>query len=77
MAKVNIVVSEKYQIIWDDVISILKGGAIMAAGSLSISVLEYLSKQDFGQVWTPILALVTSLAINAIRKLLTEKKYIQ
>jgi len=76
MKKINIVVSPKYQLMAEDIYSIFKGVIIMALGSGSISALEYLSRQDFGQ-WTPILSIITAASINAIRKLLTERKYIK
>jgi hypothetical protein len=71
----KLTLSPKYQIIKEDILSILRGAIIMAVGTGLTYGLEAIAKLDFG-TWTPVVSILTTMAINAIRKWLTTTKYV-
>lgn len=74
MKKINFVLSPKYTLLAEDIKSILRGAVLMALGTGSVYALEALAKLDFGQ-WTPVVAIFTTMVINAIRKWMGEHSY--
>lgn len=70
----KIIVSEKYKLIAKDIESILIGALIMAGGQFAETTASYLTKQDFG-AWSPVVAVLCGVAINAIRKVVTKSSY--
>lgn len=74
MAKVSFVLSPKYSLVAQDVKSILRGALLMALGTGAVFALEALSKLDLGD-WTPVVAIVTTMLINLVRKWLGSHSY--
>lgn len=72
----KLIISEKYQIIANDIRSILIGALIMAGGQSAEMIVSYLTKQDFG-TWSPVVAVLCGVVINAVRKAVTKSSYVK
>lgn len=72
----KIIVSEKYKVIAKDIESILIGALIMAGGQSAEMIVSYLTKQDFG-TWSPVVAVLCGVVINAVRKAVTKSSYVK
>jgi len=71
---IKFVMSERFGFQREDVISILKGATIVAGGAFATYLLEGLMKLDFGE-YTPLVVALLSVAINAVRKWISESNY--
>jgi hypothetical protein len=71
---IKFVLSERFSINQEDVISIVKGAAIAGGGAFAVYLLEGLIKLDFGD-WTALVVAVLSIGINVIRKWIAESSY--
>lgn len=69
-------VSPKYQLIWEDKKSVLIGAILMSLGTGAVYFIELISKMDFGD-WTPVIAIVSTILINLLRKWLGEQSYLK
>ena len=47
---------------------IIRGGIITATGAFGIYVLGILGQLNYGSVWTPIVAMIIPILVNAIRE---------
>ena len=69
------VLSPRFQLIAHDLVSALKGLAIVMAGAALTYILELVGRIDFGQ-FSPLIVAVLSFLINLGRKWVSEHSYL-
>jgi len=72
------IISDQWQLIKVDIISILKGAAVNLAGALLIFIADYLENFDWGVAWwVPFATALAAVLVNIIRKYVNRTVYIK
>ena len=53
---------------------ILKGALIAATGAVALYILEAIGKIDFGSSWTPLVAAMIPILVNAVKSWINGQK---
>ena len=67
-------ISQKYHLVKQDLVKIIKGALIAGTGALCTFILQNVGQIDFGQ-WTPVVVASISILMNTILKFVEKTRY--